>query len=115
MIRFVISALSKQGFADIKADVDGYPEPTPIEGGSGVGHMPDVTGYKQGLLHIYEVETDDTISLPSTEDQWRIFTNFAETQGAKFVIVVPEEMERQAREQLARFKVHAQIWPVDVS
>lgn len=113
IVLFVARELEKDRFKDVKADVPDFPEPEAIQlDHAGIGHLPDVTAVRSGLLHIYEVETPDTVSINHTQEQWKIFATYAKEHGAKFTIVVPRGTEARVKALLPEMDIRASVWPV---
>ena len=104
--------LYQNGFRDVQADLHGHTQPDIITWTeTGRGHIPDVTA-NNGQLHVFEVETDDSIYDQHTEDQWNLFANFAQQHGARFWIVVPKGSESDAQLRLNQLGLQAKIWTV---
>lgn len=95
----MIDYFRKQGYKDIKADLEGYIRPDEI-----YGHRPDLTCRTKGFKRIFillEAETRGTIFDPHTEAQWRAFYNQADQKRGEFHVVVPRICDGQPGRELA--------------
>ena len=112
MVRKAVNHLRSKGFRDIRADLKGCVQPDKIIWKkSGLGHIPDLSA-KNGNLKIFEVETVDSIRDSHTEDQWSLFSTFAEQHGAEFWVVVPNGHESDVNSRLNKLKIQAKIWEI---
>ncbi|MBO8183121.1 MAG: hypothetical protein H0Z28_10075 [Archaeoglobus sp.] len=112
MVRYVVDYLKDKGFRNIKADISGFDKPNKIIWKTtGEGHIPDVTA-ENGSLHIFEVETEDSINDQHTEDQWELFAAYAKKYSAKFWVVVPQGSRDLAEKRLNQLGLIAKIWEV---
>jgi Holliday junction resolvase len=104
--------LATNGFTNIKVDLSGHDQPGKIwwSGKEQEAHIPDATAYKGGTYYIFEVETDDTIAITHTEDQWRLFAAHAKKNNGKFVAIVPAESKQAAERQIGRLGINAEVW-----
>jgi len=97
MVKSVADHVSTTRHTNVKADIAGYNAPDMIYWeNSKKGHIPDVTS-SSDTHYIFEVETDDSINDPHTEDQWKLFSANAQQYSKKFIVVVPKGSEQQAR------------------
>ncbi len=97
MIRLVADRVLNEGHSHIKADIGGFEKPEVIyQQNTEIGYKPDVTSTKY-TLYIFEVETEDSIDDPHTEDQWKSFYIEAQRRSGFFIVVVPPGSEQQAR------------------
>ena len=113
MVKAVAKYLKENGHSNIKADLLGYDKPDLIYWESTKkGHIPDVTSTKN-QEYIFEVETDDSIDDSHTEDQWKLFSAYAEQYSKKFIVVVPKELEQQARQRAKQLGIKVDdVWIV---
>lgn len=100
------------GYADIKADLDGYAQPSQLD-----YHVPDLTATKSNGKHIVlEAETRGTIADIHTPSRWRDSYNNARRIDAEFHIVVSrfcdsKDMVQKVQETLNKLSVSAdEIW-----
>ena len=103
-------------WTDVRVDLDWtggnepIVKPAPmIDPSTGVAHVPDLTGYKDGVLHIVEVKRAEAFTYPKTERQLCAFAKFAQSVGAHFELVVDDWGEEPARKFLARYGIAAEL------
>lgn len=113
MIEFLADGLYGRELTDVRADIPGYKRPDLITWpGTDKGHVPDVTAYEGEKLNIYEVETVDSINDPHTEEQWKLFAEYAaQSNGVFFVVVPPVEMPA-AKKRLKELNLEALVVPI---
>jgi hypothetical protein len=112
MVADLAAHLAKSGYTNIMADLKGKATPELMKWkGQTAGHIPDVTAAKDGKLHIFEVETDDSIGDQHTEDQWKLFSATAEVRKGYFYVLVPKASVSTAQVRAKLLSVTAQVWP----
>lgn len=110
MVRKVADHLVQNGFSSVKADLPNWQQPeTIVWTHTQQGHRPDVTGVQNGQTFIFEIETEDTIKIEHTSDQWKLFSAFTKTHNAHFYVVVPNGFAGVARQQLMILRLQANI------
>jgi len=110
MVKSVANLLTERGYKNICADLEGFTQPRRIVWEStGEGYFPDVTGHRDKLLRIFEVETGDSIDDEHTEDQWKLFSNYAQVNSAVFYIVFPRGAFDQVQKRLQQLGIQAQL------
>lgn len=115
MVEYVARFLIDKGYQNVKADLSGASRPDKIAWKvTGEGHIPDVTTGNP-LRNLFEVETDDTIDIEHTADQWRLFATYAVQNEAKFWVVVPEGSGARANARLRELGLTALVWEVPVA
>lgn len=113
MVRNVYNHLLSKGYSDVRADLGGLPQPTRIYWeATGEGHIPDLTGNKNGTNCLFEVETEDSIFDQHTEDQWNLFSASAKHHGKAFIVVVPKVSKASAQLRLNQLGIQANVWTV---
>lgn len=107
MVARMVEYIKLTGYSDIKANIPGLDPPSRIywKNDPGDGHIPDLTGCRNGIYHIFAIETEDTISDAHTKAQWKLFASFVNESGNAFVVVVPEGYRDQAFEQITKLNV----------
>ena len=113
MIRQLVSHLTYNDFTEIKADVDGMTQPGPLWWpGKRLGeHIPDAVASRDGRLYIFEVETEDTISIDHTGDQWSLFADHALRKNGAFIPVVPTGHIPEAQQVIKELDIEVEdIW-----
>lgn len=105
MVRRIAQGLRDGGFNEVLADgVDGFEIPDPIG-----GRVPDVLA-RGNRLHIYEVETEETLGSEETRLQWQAFDRFVrKDDDAHFVIVVPKGLRLKAEAQKNYYQLSAEV------
>ena len=114
MVLKLVNYLEKENYSEVKADHTGgeYDTPEKISWEDGGSHIPDVTAEKIGKMCVFEVETRDSICDDHTEDQWELFDAYAEHVIGKFIVVVPGECKKEARERIAELGISAGVWTI---
>lgn len=113
MIEFLADGLYGRELTDIRADIPGYKRPDIITWpGTDKGHVPDVTAYEGEKFNIYEVETVDSINDPHTEEQWRLFAEYAVLNNGVFFVVVPPMEMQNAKKRLKELNLEALVVPI---
>lgn len=113
MVLITANHLISNLYTDVKADIDDYDKPTKIIWSKTQdGHVPDVTANYNGHKHIWEIETEDSISIDHTKSQWKLFSTYAAQHNAVFHIVVPEGFSAEAEEQAEEWGITAKFYQV---
>ena len=112
LIRMMADHFVILGYADIKADPDGYAQPSQID-----YHVLDLTATKSsGKLIVLEAETCETIADIHTPSKWRDSYNNARRMGNEFHIAVSrfcdgKDMIQRVQETLNKLSISAdEIW-----
>ncbi len=114
MVKYVAKFLASNNYRNVKADLPGWTCPQQITWKStGQGHIPDVTADGKHF-NLFEVETDDTINVSHTEDQWRLFAAYAQQHNAEFWVIVPLGSKTKAEQRLKALGIKASVWEVPV-
>ena len=79
---------------------------------TGIGQIQDLTASSNGALHIFEIETSDSIFDQHTADQWRLFAANAKHHGKTFIVVVPKGSEESAQSRITQIGIQAEVWTV---
>lgn len=115
MVVYAARFLMAKGFQNVQADLPGWSQPAKITWkNTGQGHIPDVTGDNDGQ-NLFEVETDDTINIDHTADQWRLFAAYADQHQAKFWVVVPQGSRPKTEARLRQLNLKASVWEVPLA
>ncbi|MFO7898551.1 MAG: hypothetical protein R6V58_05780 [Planctomycetota bacterium] len=110
MVKMVALTLELNGFLQVKAELEGYPEPGRIVWRrNGEGFAPDVTA-DGGRLELFEVETDDSLYEPCTADKLNLFSRFARQHAAGFTVVVPRGWRAVAKKRLQNLGLDGAVW-----
>ena len=100
VLRRYLQFLLDPAWTDVRADLPSAPKP-----GTFGGHVPDVTGRKNGTLYLLEVETADSYATAHAKSQYRAFA-----AAGEFILDVPESVELNARLLLAVMGIPADVW-----
>ena len=99
MVKSLVIHLKGQRHTNIGVDLFGGDIPDQVYWEkSNVGYIPDVTSIKN-QPYIFEVETEDSINDPHTEEEWRLFYANSRQQKKSFIVVVPKGSEQLARQR----------------
>jgi hypothetical protein len=110
MLEKVAKTLVERGYKDVRADFPGFTEPIRmIWKSTGKGHIPDVTGYKDGL-RFFKIETVDSVVDEHTADKWKLFSSYAETNNALFYLVLPKGALGTVKKKLQELNLRAHLW-----
>ncbi|MFC1476337.1 hypothetical protein ACFL5S_00065 [Fibrobacterota bacterium] len=101
MINYIATVLKRAGYIDIKADLPKYKKPDKILWrNTERGDYPDITGFKNGVRNIIEIETEDTLTEEHIREQWILFSRFAAKTNALFYVFVPAGCKRKATQRI---------------
>lgn len=116
MVGSLVTHLSNNGFVNIQADFFGYNQPEAIwwENNPNAKYIPDAVAEQNGVLHIFEVETEDSITSKHTEEQWKLFSAHARNNNGKFVAVVPSSAKADAEQQINNLNITGEVWDVAI-
>jgi hypothetical protein len=108
LIRAARGWYESQGYARIFADVPGMRPPRSIHVAGFEPSRPDLSCRDEAnRLIVIEAETCETLDLPETAQQWRLFRQYADAAGGEFHLVVPEECMAEAERRLQILGLHA--------
>jgi len=111
MVRYMATLISKAGYVNMRVQLpESQSRPdriAPHETGHSYG--PDITALREGCLHIFQVETEETITSHDTLQQLKTFAIFADRNNALFTLVVPSGCKRNAEQLLVESGVFARI------
>ncbi|MDR5683824.1 MAG: hypothetical protein QN163_07355 [Armatimonadota bacterium] len=108
LIRAARNWYESHGYARIFADVPGIRPPRSIHIAGSEPSRPDLTCRDaRNKLVVVEAETCDTLDLPETASQWRLFRQYADAAGGEFHLVVPEECAPAAQRRLQVLGIRA--------
>lgn len=110
MVRSAARHLRRRFYRNVRADVREYPTPHRIVSrATGAIEVPDLTAEGKGV-HVFEVETTDSILDPHTAEQWPLFAAYAAERSGKFWIVVPRGAGSEAKSRLQELDLRARVW-----
>ena len=113
LLSVLVEYLEKNGFTDIKADLPEFEQPRKVwwKGKEQEAHVPDATAIDASdVWHIFEIETEDTVSIEHSESQWKLFSAYANNNNGKFVVIVPTGSKVEAESQIERLRISAEVW-----
>lgn len=90
LIEMHVEEYKKLGYINIKADHIGYKNGVPKEVN---GHRPDISATFNGVRIICEVETDESIEVEHTKEQWKAFSRSLK----QFEVCVPAKSLSKAK------------------
>ena len=112
IVKDIANLLIEKNYSDVKADLPDFEKPAKITWKkSHEGHIPDISGQKEGLK-IFEVETSDSIDDQHTKDQWTLFGKHATENDMTFWVVVPQRSVPAANQRLKELDIKANVWGV---
>jgi hypothetical protein len=105
----VIEKVRKQGFTDIRADIDDYKKPPRlISKSKNIDFIPDVVARKNGTNGYFEIskKEKDTNSLIN---KWSALSTLAEMKDGLFRIYVPHGHMKFTRQLLTEYEISAEV------
>lgn len=108
LIRAARGWYESRGYARIFADVPGMRPPRSIRIAGFEPSRPDLSCRDEAnRLILVEAETRETLDLPETTEQWRLFRQYADAAGGEFHLVVPHDCTAEAERRLQILGLHA--------
>jgi hypothetical protein len=105
----VIEKVKKQGFTDIRADIDDYDKPPRLIGKSNDSDfVPDVVARKNGSKGYFEIskKEKDTNNLVN---KWSALSTLAEMKNGHFIIYVPHGHMKFTKQLLTQYNIKADV------
>ena len=105
----VIDKVKKQGFTDIRADIEDYEKPPRlISKSKKIDFIPDVVARKNGTKGYFEIskkekDTNDLIN------KWSALATLAEMKNGLFRIYVPHGHMKFTRQLLTAYDIKAEV------
>jgi len=121
LIQRLVDDLQGKGYQDIRADhLPAFAERRPERFYSSAAEFffsPDVTAWRQGRECLFEVETEDSLRFTRTREELRTFSVIARERGSLVYLVVPSELDAEARELLEGLenKNHRQTFVLSIA
>lgn len=113
MISTTVDYLFQNKYTDIRADIQGYTQPSIITWtDTGQGHIPDITANYKGVYYVIEIETAGSINNDHSLSQWKLFSAFATQHNSAFCIVVPKAVEIKTKETIRLLGLYANVWTI---
>jgi len=113
MVSTLVRHLSANKFTTIKADMADFEKPSSLSWkATGESFIPDVTAFLNQRGYIFEVETEESVSIQHTKDQCKLFSTYAQEHGSTFCVVVPKVSETSARDMLKSIGAIGDIWTI---
>ena len=107
LIKSMADHLAKQGYLDIKADLEGYERPAVVKSVRGE-FVPDITCSTSGKYRkfvVIEVESCRSIFDPHTVDEWEALGREARIRAGEFHVAVPRRCGLEAGEDLVKKRI----------
>lgn len=114
LIRRTLGRLNR-GFHSVRADISTsrHERPDLIRVGSDA-YRPDITAYSGSELHIYAVETEETVADISCHERWLAFARHADNPERAFHLVVPSGSRDHAKLWLRQLAIEADVMTVAI-
>lgn len=114
MITSLVRYLIEQGYTDIKCSHLGhFDDPEEMVGRNGTRYSSDVIAWKDGKQYVFEVETNETIDLDYTKEQFEAFYDYAKGHEAEFSVLVPKKCETAVKHVLDDLKMpEVKVWTI---
>lgn len=109
LIKEIADQLNLKGFEDIKADIDGFEQPSRLVRQSDEFEFtPDATAQRKGRKYYFElaIKTD---ALRKLITKWKLLATLAHLKTGKFQIFVPHGNMKFTRELLENNDIQADI------
>ena len=111
MLTSLVKRLIHEGYTHIESELSGFENPLEMPGRNGNSYISDVVAWKDGICHVFEVETAETLDIDYTREQFTAFHDYAKKSRGSFCILVPRKNEGQAREVLERLNMpEVDVW-----
>lgn len=106
LIKDMITTYQGKGYTNIQADLQGFSQPSTIN-----GFIPDIVAKKPGGIWIVlEAETCGSINDSHTAQQWTAFYNYTTKNSYEFHVIVPKSCKNDASTKLNQLGLSAIIW-----
>lgn len=114
MIKTLIEkVVTRKGFDDVKANIEGYETPAKIRRGkdSDEYYIPDVTGEVNGRKSYFELglKTADEDTERMLVTKWRLLSNLAAYKNGKLYLAVPRGHMAFTNRILADYPIDAEV------
>ncbi len=111
MLTTLVKNLVQNGYSDIASALGDFADPAEMPGRDGRPYISDAVAWKDGVEHVFEVETHETIELDYTREQFAAFYDHARKTAGTFSIIVPKKSEFLARSVLERLEMpEVKVW-----
>lgn len=104
-----IELIKKEGYEDIRADIDKYDPPYQLKGKtSNVKFIPDITARKNDGKGYFEIakKSKDTTNLVN---KWKLLETLSEMKSGDFKIFVPHGNMKFTKELLTKYHINAEV------
>ncbi len=109
MVTEIIAKVKKQGYSDIRADIEDYDSPYKLIGQSkDISFTPDITGKKDDGLGYFEIAK----KVPNTNElvnKWKVLSLLADMKNGVFKVYVPHGHMKFTRELISDHNIKAEI------
>lgn len=114
LLQRAINHITSRGFNTIKAELDGYEQPThyKAQNDSNLNFCPDITAVNERGKFYFEIakKTESTRELVS---KWKLLETMAGMKNGKLNILVPYGQNRFAQELVAEHNINANLIKLD--
>ncbi len=110
MLKTLVNSLLANKYTNIKCELPDHTKPQQIVWSkTGERLVPDVTSELAGKQQIFEVETNETISVDRTIRQLKLFSKHAQETNKNFYVVVPRNSMVDFQKVLTQHSIDATI------
>lgn len=111
--KLIEKVVTRKGFDDVRANIEGYESPAKIRRGkdSDEFYIPDVTGEVNGRKSYFELglKTSDETTIRQVVTKWRLLSNLAAHKNGKLYLAVPRGHMAFTNRILADYPIQAEI------
>ncbi len=116
MIGNMVNILSNAGFEDVRAEIpvcNKTPKRIVLQG-TDIGYTPDITALKKEQLHLFDIETEETLPYIRNSKKIHVLSSFSGRVNATYSLVVPTGCEEKATHLLNDLDIFAGVIEIDL-
>lgn len=103
------SFVSRGGYTEVKANIEGYETPTALSGkGNDDRVVPDITALKRGGRWYIEIVRKDA-ELEKTISKWKLLATLGRSKSGGLILIAPSGQYAFAERLIKKHDIHAQI------
>ena len=111
MLTSLVKRLIHEGYTGIESELAGFENPVQMPGRNGKLYTSDAVAWKDGVCHVFEVETAETLDIDYTREQFGAFYDYVKKSRGSFCVLVPRKNAEAAREVLEKLQMpDVEIW-----
>lgn len=108
LMQKALSLLERKGFKNLKADLEGYEEPTKFTNpDTQESYQPDITAKSTIGKHYFEIVNQKYEDEVGIAGKWKLFAKLAKIKNGKFHLLVPRGKMRYTNELINQHNIEA--------